>query len=197
MDARPLELEIQDAAGQEGAPRAKGGATAQAESDASLWTSRHTINIRLSIPFFFGRYYLTVVAGKERRSPRPSSGRTPQAPAFDLRQPGFPFCLGHRRRSRAPRPHAVPERLAVTGARHGGHGLMRQSSEPARSSQLGQIARLWRREDGIAALEFAFLLPVFLLLLTGVAAVRRDLLPAEQYGLDRPGYLAPGWRWER
>ncbi len=31
------------------------------------WESKHPINIRLSIPLPFGRYYLTIVAGKERR----------------------------------------------------------------------------------------------------------------------------------
>ena len=29
----------------------------------------HPVNLRLSIPLLFGRYYLTVVAGKERRHP--------------------------------------------------------------------------------------------------------------------------------
>lgn len=32
------------------------------------WTSEHPLNIRMSIPLFFGRYYVTVVAGKERRA---------------------------------------------------------------------------------------------------------------------------------
>lgn len=37
-------------------------------SGAQAWNRRHAINIRLSIPLFFGRYYVTLVAGKERRS---------------------------------------------------------------------------------------------------------------------------------
>ncbi len=37
----------------------------------------HPVNIRLSIPVFFARYYVTIVAGKERRSRerRPSEYR--------------------------------------------------------------------------------------------------------------------------
>lgn len=38
----------------------------QAAGDRS-WSSDHAVNLRLSIPLGFGRYYLTVVAGKERR----------------------------------------------------------------------------------------------------------------------------------
>ncbi|MDX1402577.1 MAG: hypothetical protein R3245_11695, partial [Kiloniellales bacterium] len=33
------------------------------------WSRIHPVNIRLSIPFFKDRYYLTLVAGRERRSP--------------------------------------------------------------------------------------------------------------------------------
>ncbi len=32
------------------------------------WGDAHPVNIRLSIPLLFGRFYVTVVAGKERRS---------------------------------------------------------------------------------------------------------------------------------
>ncbi|MCZ6848095.1 MAG: hypothetical protein O7F75_04525 [Alphaproteobacteria bacterium] len=32
------------------------------------WGNDHPVNIRLSIPLFVGRYYVTLVAGKERRS---------------------------------------------------------------------------------------------------------------------------------
>ena len=32
------------------------------------WGNDHPINIRLGIPLLFGRYYVTIVAGKERRS---------------------------------------------------------------------------------------------------------------------------------
>lgn len=32
------------------------------------WRSEHPVNLRVSIPLLFGRYYVTLVAGKERRS---------------------------------------------------------------------------------------------------------------------------------
>ena len=32
------------------------------------WSSAHPINLRLSLPLVFGRYYVTIVAGRERRS---------------------------------------------------------------------------------------------------------------------------------
>ena len=32
------------------------------------WGNDHPVNVRLSIPFLFARFYVTVVAGKERRS---------------------------------------------------------------------------------------------------------------------------------
>ncbi len=35
---------------------------------AERWGSHHPVNIRLSIPLFARRYYLTVIAGKEQRS---------------------------------------------------------------------------------------------------------------------------------
>ena len=38
-------------------------------SGGTPWESDHSINIRLSIPLFFRRYYVTIVAGQEHRSP--------------------------------------------------------------------------------------------------------------------------------
>lgn len=38
------------------------------EPGGKPWTNNHAVNVRLSLPFFGGRYYLTVVGGKERRS---------------------------------------------------------------------------------------------------------------------------------
>ncbi len=32
------------------------------------WTPDHPLNIRISVPIGFGRYYVTLVAGKERRA---------------------------------------------------------------------------------------------------------------------------------
>jgi hypothetical protein len=46
---------------------AQTGSAAQPGSVA--WSSHHPVNLRLSIPLpFLGRYYLTLVMGKERRS---------------------------------------------------------------------------------------------------------------------------------
>lgn len=42
-------------------------ATTQAERDA--WLADHTINVRLTIPLPFARCYLTILGGKERRTP--------------------------------------------------------------------------------------------------------------------------------
>ncbi len=39
------------------------------ETSHAEWSGRdHSVNIRVSLPLFFERYYLTVVAGKELRS---------------------------------------------------------------------------------------------------------------------------------
>ncbi len=40
-----------------------------AQHSSKAWSSDHPINVRISIPLPFGRYYLTIVGGKERRSP--------------------------------------------------------------------------------------------------------------------------------
>ena len=37
-------------------------------SNAWSWTKYHSVNIRLSIPLIFRRYYLTILLGKERRN---------------------------------------------------------------------------------------------------------------------------------
>lgn len=37
--------------------------------DTREWSSDHPVNIRLSMPLGVGRYYLTIVGGKERRAP--------------------------------------------------------------------------------------------------------------------------------
>ena len=36
--------------------------------DGEPWGNDHPVNIRLSIPLLFARYYVTIVTGKERRS---------------------------------------------------------------------------------------------------------------------------------
>ena len=43
------------------------GAADQADDEA--WRTRHAINVRITIPLPFSRFYLTVVGGRERRNP--------------------------------------------------------------------------------------------------------------------------------
>ena len=58
------------------APRAPVGDSLEAEPTMDRrhlyagreWTSDHSLNIRVSIPLGVGRYYITLVAGKERRA---------------------------------------------------------------------------------------------------------------------------------
>jgi hypothetical protein len=38
------------------------------ENSVGDWSSKHWVNVRLSVPLLFGRYYVTIVAGPERRS---------------------------------------------------------------------------------------------------------------------------------
>ena len=57
--------EPQDSLGSLGEP---GIANRKAPGGAS-WGSDHPINLRLSVPLLFKRYYVTIVAGEERRSP--------------------------------------------------------------------------------------------------------------------------------
>ena len=44
------------------------GQSGPAQIRPEAWSARHTIDLRISIPFGFGRYYVTIVAGPERRS---------------------------------------------------------------------------------------------------------------------------------
>jgi hypothetical protein len=55
-------------------PAARPGSNAvnappRSEADAKQdWSGPHPVDIRLTLPLFFSRYYLTVLAGRERRS---------------------------------------------------------------------------------------------------------------------------------
>ena len=42
---------------------------AESQTEAAWQAARHPINLRLTVPFPFGRFYLTILAGKERRNP--------------------------------------------------------------------------------------------------------------------------------
>lgn len=48
-------------------PKSAGGEVPAATCEAE-WHPDHVINVRISIPLIFGRYYVTVVAGRERRN---------------------------------------------------------------------------------------------------------------------------------
>ncbi len=61
---RASAVEPQDSLGGLGEP----GIADRKTPGGAPWESDHPVNIRLSIPFFTWRYYLTVIAGKEQRS---------------------------------------------------------------------------------------------------------------------------------
>jgi hypothetical protein len=42
--------------------------TQSREDPQADWSGNHSVDLRITIPLPFGRYYVTVVAGKERRS---------------------------------------------------------------------------------------------------------------------------------
>lgn len=55
----------------ERAPASDGQGSRQAAADSAAqprWGSSHPVNIRLTIPLPFRKYYITIVAGSERRS---------------------------------------------------------------------------------------------------------------------------------
>ena len=45
------------------------GAGAADQADDEAWRTHHAINVRITIPLPFSRFYLTVVGGRERRNP--------------------------------------------------------------------------------------------------------------------------------
>ena len=50
-------------------PRADESKASDFQTNATAWAGGHPVNIRLSLPFFGRRIYLTLVAGQERRPP--------------------------------------------------------------------------------------------------------------------------------
>jgi hypothetical protein len=64
-EERPSAVEPQGASGSLGEP----GIANQKTSSAVPWESYHSVNLRLSIPLLFKRYYVTIVVGEERRRP--------------------------------------------------------------------------------------------------------------------------------
>ena len=65
-DRRPLARDIDPTASQPGDPAAADAASVVRSGD---WQSSHPVNLRISVPTPVGSYYVTLVAGKERRSP--------------------------------------------------------------------------------------------------------------------------------
>ena len=65
MEDQLLEREGPAAASVATAPRAAEAAPTGAEG---AWTPNHPVNFRISIPLLVGRYYVTIVAGPERRN---------------------------------------------------------------------------------------------------------------------------------
>lgn len=51
----------------EASPKAAATAPDLQDLDRASWASDHPVNIRLSIPLVFRRFYITIVAGTERR----------------------------------------------------------------------------------------------------------------------------------
>lgn len=49
-------------------------ASAAEKTDDEAWRTQHTINVRITIPTPFSRFYLTVVGGRERRNPDRRAG---------------------------------------------------------------------------------------------------------------------------
>jgi hypothetical protein len=58
------------------------------------WPGSHPINVRLSIPLFVNRYYLTIVAGRERRSPERLVAERRKHPLKTLGNVVFAFIVG-------------------------------------------------------------------------------------------------------
>ncbi len=56
------------------------------------WGNDHAVNIRLSIPLLFSRYYVTIVAGKERRSRERQASERQKHPV--LKQGNLVFAAG-------------------------------------------------------------------------------------------------------
>ena len=59
-------------------------------SGAVSWDNTHPVNLRLSIPVFFQRYYFTLAAGKERRSPERLAAERQKHP---IKTTGNVICL--------------------------------------------------------------------------------------------------------
>jgi hypothetical protein len=58
------------------------------------WSGDHGINIRLTIPLIVTKYYLTIVAGKERRGPERQAEERKKHPIWTIGNTVFLAILG-------------------------------------------------------------------------------------------------------
>ena len=58
------------------------------------WDGDHPVNLRLSIPLLFKRYYVTIVAGEERRSPERLAEEREKHPLTTTANMIFLFTVG-------------------------------------------------------------------------------------------------------
>jgi len=65
-----------------------------ASTESSIWDGRHAVNLRLTIPVLSARYYLTIVGGKERRSPKRRSDERERNPLATRWNIAFLAALG-------------------------------------------------------------------------------------------------------
>ena len=64
------------------APPAGVEAVPSAAAASREWSNEHPVNIRLSVPLLFGRFYVTLLAGPERRSPERLSAERRKHPLW-------------------------------------------------------------------------------------------------------------------
>lgn len=79
---------------QTGEPRDDAQASGEAQREGRAWSSDHPVNIRLSLPLGIGRYYVTIVAGRERRSASRRASERRRHPLATLGNMAVLFVLG-------------------------------------------------------------------------------------------------------
>lgn len=63
-------------------------------SGQAAWSSEHPVDVRLTIPLVFGRYYIAIVCGKERRSDQRLRVERRRHPLITAGNTAFFFGLG-------------------------------------------------------------------------------------------------------
>ena len=64
--------------------KAEEPATDQHDPETASWAGEHAVNIRLSIPLVFRRFYVTIVAGPERRDRERLEAERARHPVYKL-----------------------------------------------------------------------------------------------------------------